>query len=358
MRPLPFALLLLTLPVRLDAQIVAAAAPTGLQAAYAMSNGTDASGNTRTGILLNATTVPGKYGQAQRFTAMGRMTVPTFNVGATFTIESWVWMSGTTRMAVAATTDLPAGWQAFVYQGYDTYFLAEAGGFITAGFTPTGATAVVQVVSPTKTTAMSWHHVAAVYDGTGLSLYVDSLLTARQAASGAVRPSTRPVEIGGSATDGGACACVIDDVRIYSRALTASEIATDMATPVDAVREDVVSWDLEVWASGTTPATGLAIGTGTFPRSAAVCNLVALPPVVTTVKNPTKARASDPMNTGRECELTIQAFVQSLPVGVGYTSTLRAHGATTTGERSSVSNAFDRVAEAVPPAPAQTPTLR
>jgi hypothetical protein len=131
-----------------------------------------------------------------------------------------------------------------------------------------------------------------------------------------------------------------------------------MATPVDTVREPVVSWDLEVWPKGTTPAGGPLTSAANFLRSAAACNLATLPPPVGTVTNPSKARFADPDLPTRECELTIQTFVSSLPVALGYTATLRARGATTQSDRSGPSNAFDRVAVAVAPLPTGPPTVR
>jgi hypothetical protein len=79
---------------------------------------------------------------------------------------------------------------------------------------------------------------------------------------------------------------------------------------------------------------------------------------VGTVQNPTTARVSDPAASGRECELMVESSVLALPVGVGYTSTARARGATTVSDRSAPSNPFDRVEQAHPPNPSAPPVLR
>ena len=55
---------------------------------------------------------------------------------------------------------------------------------------------------------------------------------ASQPATGPLSGSTSPLEIGGSVTDGGAFAGLIDDVRVYNTALTAAQIQTDMTTAV------------------------------------------------------------------------------------------------------------------------------
>jgi serine/threonine protein kinase len=70
-----------------------------------------------------------------------------------------------------------------------------------------------------------WHHLVGVYDGTHLSLYVDGELDTTCKATGRVRRNDWPVFIGENSEqtnrewDG-----LIDDVRIYSYALSAEEI--------------------------------------------------------------------------------------------------------------------------------------
>jgi len=91
------------------------------------------------------------------------------------------------------------------------------------------------------------------------------------------------------------------------------------------------------------------VGTAEFPKANALCNQAAEKPPVGVVQNPTTARVTDPLNAGKECELTIEAFVLSLPVGSGYTSTAKAKGATTVSEASPPSNPFDRVLVITPP---------
>ncbi|MFO0691587.1 MAG: PQQ-dependent sugar dehydrogenase [Myxococcota bacterium] len=74
-----------------------------------------------------------------------------------------------------------------------------------------------------------WKHVALTYDGTTLRFYVNGVLAA--SAPGAHVPTNNPLYFGrwpfDQFWDG-----LIDEVRIYDRALTASAIQTDMATPV------------------------------------------------------------------------------------------------------------------------------
>jgi beta-galactosidase len=72
----------------------------------------------------------------------------------------------------------------------------------------------------------TWHHVAGTYDGSELKVYVDGLLRGTTAHTGAIATSTYAVSMGRNSQqttryyEG-----LIDEVRIYNRALSASEIA-------------------------------------------------------------------------------------------------------------------------------------
>ena len=77
----------------------------------------------------------------------------------------------------------------------------------------------------------SWTHVALTYDGSLLRLYVNGVQAASANVSGAIQSSSSPLWIGGNQYDENFVG-LIDDVRVYNRALTQAEIQTDMATPL------------------------------------------------------------------------------------------------------------------------------
>jgi len=77
----------------------------------------------------------------------------------------------------------------------------------------------------------AWSHLAATYDGAVLRLFVNGSLAASQTASGLFGASSGPLYIGGNSLWGEHFEGVIDEVRIYSRALDLEEIAADMSTP-------------------------------------------------------------------------------------------------------------------------------
>ena len=90
------------------------------------------------------------------------------------------------------------------------------------------ADAYYTIVAQEKLKDGKWHHVAGVYDGRNMSIYIDGRLKKSAAAVGAVNTRTWPVLIGSnpSAIEGERdWNGLLDDARIYSYALSQDEIA-------------------------------------------------------------------------------------------------------------------------------------
>ncbi|WP_437338017.1 LamG-like jellyroll fold domain-containing protein [Sorangium sp. So ce394] len=117
----------------------------------------------------------------------------------------------------------------------DSFLLGIAQGkyFFSVAFPNGGAGQHVLVETPAV--ANAWAHVAGVYDGAALKLYVNGELRASTPASGALQQSTRPIVIGGhpawNAYDG-----LIDEVRLYQQALSSTQVAQLAAGEVYPVR--------------------------------------------------------------------------------------------------------------------------
>jgi ABC-type phosphate transport system substrate-binding protein len=77
-----------------------------------------------------------------------------------------------------------------------------------------------------------WTHLAATYDGTSLRLFVNGVEVDNTLLGSAITTSAGALRIGGNAINGQYFRGLIDDVRIYNRALSATEIQADMNTPV------------------------------------------------------------------------------------------------------------------------------
>lgn len=78
--------------------------------------------------------------------------------------------------------------------------------------------------------ANTWTHLAASYDGVNQILYVNGVQVASRPLSGAVKTSTGPLRIGGDGVWGEYFQGLIDEVRVYNRALSAAEIQADMTS--------------------------------------------------------------------------------------------------------------------------------
>jgi len=73
----------------------------------------------------------------------------------------------------------------------------------------------------------SWHHIAGVYDGVNVSVYVDGVLDTSMPGSGEMDINSRAVLIGKNPEFPERCwNGLIDDVRIYNLALSKEEIKT------------------------------------------------------------------------------------------------------------------------------------
>jgi glucose/arabinose dehydrogenase/PKD repeat protein len=208
------------------------AGPPGLVAAYGFNEGTgsvagDASGHGHTGTISGATWVTGgKYGGALAFDAVDWVTIaPSSLLDLTtgMTLSAWVKPTGTTGWQTVVLKEQPGG---LVYALYSS----------TTGNVPAAhayvAGAERRTLGPTVLPANTWTHLAATYDGAMLRLYVNGVQASARAMAGPIATSTGLLRIGGNAVWGEYFRGLIDEVRVYSRALTPSEIQADMAAAI------------------------------------------------------------------------------------------------------------------------------
>ena len=78
----------------------------------------------------------------------------------------------------------------------------------------------------------TWTHLAVTFDNTTLRLFVNGTQVGTRAVAGPMVTSTGALRMGGNSLWGEYFQGRIDEVRVYSRALSATEIQTDMATPL------------------------------------------------------------------------------------------------------------------------------
>ena len=105
----------------------------------------------------------------------------------------------------------------------------------TTGSRPEGYVHVATDTAASGTSALAlntWTHLAVSYDGATIRLYVNGVQVGSRALTGPIAPSTGALRIGGNAVWGEYFKGLIDEVRVYNRALSAGEIQLDMVTPV------------------------------------------------------------------------------------------------------------------------------
>ena len=204
----------------------------GLVAAYNFDEGTgtiaqDASGNGHTGTLSGATwSAAGRNGGAASFDGVNDLITVAdsalLDLTTGMTVEAWVRPSVAGNWRTVVMKERSGG---LLYTLYSSNTAGRPSAWIRR-------TVDTETTGPTALAVDNWAHLAMTYDGTNLRLYVNGTQASVRAAAGSIATSTLPLRIGGNAIWGEYFGGLIDDVRIYSRALSAAEIQTDMATPV------------------------------------------------------------------------------------------------------------------------------
>jgi glucose/arabinose dehydrogenase/chitodextrinase len=242
----------------------AAAQPTppGLVGAWAFAegNGTttaDSSGNGNAGTLVGASWTPlGRYGSALSFSG----------AGSTVRVADSASLDLTTAMTLSAwiePTASQSGWKTILQHETDAYFLNASN---TDGpLRPSGGGTLggnTQYLSgPTANPVNAWTNVALSYDGATLRLFINGTQVSSRAASGAIQTTNSPLWIGGNSPYGEYFQGLIDEVRVYNRALTQAEITSDMNAPIVPTAPETTP------PSAPTGLSGTAVGSSRIDLS-------------------------------------------------------------------------------------------
>jgi PKD repeat protein len=202
----------------------------GLVAAYGFeeTSGTtvnDASGNSNIGTIKEAVRInTGKYGKALQFDGINDwVTVndsATLDLTNAMTLEAWVYPQSLANGGTVLLKEKSGG---AVYNLY----AYETSDLPVSSFND-GSYRVISGTS--KLPVNQWTHLVATYDGQYQRLYVNGTQIAQRAQTGLIQQGGI-LRIGGNSVWGEYFKGYIDEIRVYNRALTATEVKNNMTTP-------------------------------------------------------------------------------------------------------------------------------
>ena len=187
----------------------------------------DVSGNANTGTVTGATrSTAGRFGGALSFDGVNDSVLVadanSLDLRTSMTLSAWV----------RPTTG--GGWRTVLLKeqpGQLVYALYSS----TDNNRPSAhvyTTGDMALGGPSVLPANTWSHLAMTWDGLTSRLYVNGTQVASGALAGTAALSASPLRIGGNSVWGEWFAGLIDEVRIYNRALSGAEIATDRDTAI------------------------------------------------------------------------------------------------------------------------------
>jgi hypothetical protein len=204
----------------------------------------DSSGNGNNGTIAGATRVTGQVGFGGALSFDGVSSIVNIAHSASLALSSGMTLEAWVNPSANAGTGANDGWRTVIMKERAGVGLAYAlygndgntnpsrpAGYIRNANTDKEATA-----GPALPVGV-WTHLAVTYDGTSIRLYVNGVLRSTTgSAGGGIAASTSPLRIGGntvfSVPGTEYFAGLIDEVRIYNRALSTAEITADMNTPL------------------------------------------------------------------------------------------------------------------------------
>jgi hypothetical protein len=216
------------------------------------------------------------------------------SLDSTVTLEAWIKPTafGTSSFtnSIICKHNSSQGKQGYVIRCGGTGQLSFAiAGTDSSGLIPTWK----EIISPINTLSLNtWQHVAGVYDGDSLKIYLNTIEVGATAFRGSIVPSTAfPLCIGrwseGSGAPSRFFSGQIDEARIWDRALSRSEILAGYNRHISPTSQGLVGyWNFNV-ASGTNiPDQSLSGNAGTLISGSLSTNVPfyqgSLTPIVTT----------------------------------------------------------------------------
>jgi hypothetical protein len=178
----------------------------------------DATGNNNGALSHGVAFASGEVGGGFSFYGFPYVSVPDSpsldSLTSAITVEAWIKVNQFSAQ----------GWATIISKGDSSWQLRQYGNSSTLSFSTTGLSDG-ELAGTRNINDGQWHHIAGVYDGTNKYIFVDGTLDVSAPATGLISQNGQPLCIGNTPEhfergfNG-----LIDEVSIYNRALTASEI--------------------------------------------------------------------------------------------------------------------------------------
>lgn len=229
---------------------------------FELGGGEDLYGNNYGMVIGSPDSITGRTntGKSLRFNGFDSIVVDSeaaFDITEQITVTAWIYVSR-----------FNAEWQCIVGKGDSSWRLHRNQNTGVLRFDCNGLRAEAQglasVIGRTRVDDDQWHHVAAVYNGMELVLYVDGKLDNLIRASGKISTNNLPVSIGANSERAGReFDGMIDDVAIFDHALGPQQITElyrkGVSLFVPEVRRPDLATEVRQRVGGVDPVKGLAI---------------------------------------------------------------------------------------------------
>jgi hypothetical protein len=217
---------------------VANTAVPGLVAAWGFDEGfgataNDATGNGHKGTISNAEwQAAGKFGGALLFNGVDSWVAvddaQDLDLAGAMTVEAWVMPFDIDGFETVVLKERPGGLSYALYANN-----AEQGPGVPTGWVQTQAGYDLGAGGTSLLPLHTWSHLATTYDGQEVRLYVNGTLVQSVPVQGDLESAADALRIGGNAVWGEFFSGLIDEVRVYNRPLSATDILADSLTPID-----------------------------------------------------------------------------------------------------------------------------
>ncbi|WP_406113343.1 LamG domain-containing protein [Streptomyces sp. NBC_01014] len=147
---------------------------------------------------------------------------PALNPAGAVTVSAWINPSSWPENPWEGSIIAKDSWDG----GRDAGYALRGGADGTISFVLALDGHFVETLTTTTVPPSGWHHVAGVYDGEQVRIYIDGTAHATRSATGGITSSTNtPVVVGNCPADSSRrFSGSVDEARIYARALSAAEI--------------------------------------------------------------------------------------------------------------------------------------